>query len=130
MKSLRLWEGLLIGLTLAFLVFLAGYFAGQSGGRRAQGGVVIETEHAAAPEITAAGPSLPERAAPAAETPVNINKAGEEELAELPGIGPVLAQRILDAREENGSFASREDVLAVPGIGQATYEAIEPFITY
>ena len=61
---------------------------------------------------------------------LDLNQATLEELDELPGIGPVLAQRILDAREENGPFASREDVLAVPGIGQATYEAIEPFITY
>jgi comEA protein len=61
---------------------------------------------------------------------LDLNHATSEELQSLPGIGPVLAQRILDWREENGSFQSVEDVLSVKGIGQATYEKISPYITY
>ena len=61
---------------------------------------------------------------------LDLNEATLAELDELPGIGPALAQRILDWREENGPFTDRSDVLAVSGIGPAIYEAIEPFITY
>ena len=130
MKSLRLWEGLLIGLTAAFLVFLAGYFAGQSGGARARGGVVIETERSASPEISAAvqspaaGPS-----APAEGTPVNINLAGKEELAELPGIGEVLAERIIAYRTENGPFRAKDELMDVDGIGEGKYAACKDWIT-
>ena len=61
---------------------------------------------------------------------IDLNTAGEEELRELPGVGETLAARIADWRAENGGFSCREDVLAVPGIGEKTYEKIEAFITY
>ena len=60
---------------------------------------------------------------------VNINTAGGPELEELPGIGPSLAQRILDYREANGSFATIEDIVNVSGIGPATYEKLKDLIT-
>lgn len=49
---------------------------------------------------------------------VRVNVASADELANLPGIGPVLAQRIADYREANGPFSSAEDLLDVPGIGE------------
>ncbi|WP_261799167.1 ComEA family DNA-binding protein [Microbacterium wangchenii] len=59
---------------------------------------------------------------PAAASPgdpvVDLNTADAAALEELPGIGPALADRILTWREENGRFASVEDLLAVPGIGE------------
>ena len=57
-----------------------------------------------------------------AAKPVNINTAGVSELDGLPGIGPVLAQRIVDWRTENGPFQTVEDLLQVEGIGPATLE--------
>jgi competence protein ComEA len=60
----------------------------------------------------------------------NINTATEEQLQSLPGIGEVLAGRIVAWREENGPFQSSEDVMAVKGIGTAIYESISPYITY
>lgn len=61
---------------------------------------------------------------------LNLNTATASELEELPGIGPALAQNILSWREENGTFTCREDVLAVSGIGEATYETIKPYISF
>jgi competence protein ComEA len=60
---------------------------------------------------------------------VNINTASVEELDELPGIGPTIAQRIVEYREANGPFASIEDIVNVSGIGQATYNEIKDLIT-
>lgn len=57
---------------------------------------------------------------------LDLNRATAEELESLPGIGPILAQRIL----ESGPFNGPEDVLAVPGIGEATYEKFSPYITF
>jgi len=53
----------------------------------------------------------------AAET-VNINSAGAKELARLKGIGPALAQRIVQYRQANGSFKSVEELLKIRGIGK------------
>lgn len=60
---------------------------------------------------------------------VNINTASVEELDELPGIGPTIAQRIVEYREVFGPFASIEDIVNVSGIGQATYNEIKDLIT-
>ena len=60
---------------------------------------------------------------------ININTADIEQLQLLPGIGPVLAQRIVDWRTENGSFVIEEDLLAVEGIGLATLEGLRNMIT-
>ncbi len=59
---------------------------------------------------------------------VNINTAGVEELESLPGIGQVLAQRIVDYREANGPFRSAEDLTQVEGIGQAILEGMQEYI--
>ena len=65
----------------------------------------------------------------AGDAALDLNAATEAELEELPGIGPVLAQRIVQWREENGAFGLPEDIMDVPGVGQAKYEAIAPYIT-
>lgn len=60
---------------------------------------------------------------------VNINTASLEELDSLPGIGPTIAQRIIDYRDENGPFAVIEDILNVSGIGPSTFDQIKDLIT-
>ena len=61
--------------------------------------------------------------------PVNINTASRRELEALPGIGEVLAQRIIDYRNANGPFHSVDDLVKVKGIGEKTLEKIKPYAT-
>ncbi len=67
------------------------------------------------------------------ETPgelrVNINEAGEEELCQLPQIGPARAKNILEYREKHGLFASIEEIRAVSGIGDGIFQQIREHIT-
>lgn len=60
---------------------------------------------------------------------ININTAGASELETLPGIGPATAQKIVDFRESNGPFSSVDDLLDVPGIGDAKLEAVRDLVT-
>lgn len=65
----------------------------------------------------------------AAKAPVvNINTADAAELAYLPRVGPALSQRIVDFREENGKFGEPADLMLVRGIGERTFELMEPWI--
>lgn len=59
---------------------------------------------------------------------VNLNLASAGELATLPRIGPALAQRIVDWREENGRFAAPSDLLKVSGIGQKLFDGLKALI--
>jgi competence protein ComEA len=60
---------------------------------------------------------------------VNLNTATLAELDALPGVGPVLAQRILDHRTERGAFRSVSDLRQVTGIGDARYEDLKDLVT-
>lgn len=60
--------------------------------------------------------------------PVNINSASAAELQQLPGVGPVLAQHIIDWRTEHGSFASVDQLQSVSGIGPAKFAAMRALV--
>ena len=60
---------------------------------------------------------------------VNVNSAIATELEELPGIGEVIAQRIIDYRTENGPFATVDELVDVSGIGDAILESIRELVT-
>ncbi len=59
---------------------------------------------------------------------ININTASAEELDTLPGVGPTIAQRIIDYRTENGPFQTIEDIMNVSGIGPSTFDNIKDLI--
>ena len=60
--------------------------------------------------------------------PIDLNSATLEQLDTLPGVGPVLAQRILDWRAEHGRFGSTDELREVSGIGEATFADIKPLV--
>jgi competence protein ComEA len=95
-------------------------------------------------QIVVGLPAVPGVAAPAASAPtaapgavasgaavpmVDINTAGQPELEQLPGIGPVTAQSILAFRGQHGTFTSVDELLEVSGIGDATLARIAPYVT-
>ncbi len=81
-------------------------------------------------ERSASLPIIPEAAQ--ASNPsglININTATQDELESLPGIGPVIAQRIIDHRQQYSPFQSKEAIMDVKGIGPATFERVKDLIT-
>ena len=102
----------LLVICLAFAAFTGGFFLGRNVNH-------TEVQHSQqAVESTAtSGPKL------------DINTATAGQLQKLPGIGPTLAQRIIDYRTANGAFHTVADLLNVSGIGAGKLEAILDYIT-
>lgn len=71
-----------------------------------------------APDPGAAGPGIP----------LSLTSATEPQLEALPGVGPVLAQHILDFRTRHGSFTSLQQLRTIPGIGPRKFAALEPLV--
>jgi len=70
-----------------------------------------------------------EQTTPAAAGPVNINTATADELDALPGIGEVIAQRIVAYRESHGAFTTVDDLAEVNGISDRMVDDLRPLIT-
>lgn len=124
--KLRNSEKCAIIITLVFLALVLGYHLGTD---RQEAGFTV-TEYKASKNFgdeTGLGSSA-EPTEESAEK-VNINTASSEELQTLHGIGPVLAQRIIDYREANGGFEKIEEITSVSGISVKTYEAVKDYIT-
>ncbi len=75
------------------------------------------------------GEEQDDSAAVSADGLVNLNTADEAALTTLPRIGPALAQRIIDWRNQNGSFTSVEQLAEVSGIGDKMLETLRPLVT-
>jgi competence ComEA-like helix-hairpin-helix protein len=60
--------------------------------------------------------------------PLDLNRATPADLMRLPGVGPVLARRIVEAREAAGRFGAVDDLGAVRGLGGAKLERLRPFV--
>jgi len=83
-------------------------------------------EKAATPAMKAGAEKA---AAGALSGPININTAGPEELAKLPGIGPKTAEEIVNYRKDHGPFKTTRDLINVKGVGDKKFEAIQDKIT-
>lgn len=86
-------------------------------------------EIAAPPAFAAPRPSAAPPAAVPAAAPLDLNSASAAELDALPGIGPVLAARIVSHRNTHGPFRSPDDLLAVQGIGPRLLERLGARVT-
>jgi len=64
----------------------------------------------------------------AAAQPIDLNRAGRGELLQLPGVGPTLANRIVDVRDGRGGFRTADDLRTVSGIGPARLEKLRPWV--
>lgn len=106
----------------------------------ARGGADLAGLNLAAPLVDGIQVLVPARAPagapPAASSgsdapsgPVSLSSATLEELDELPGVGPITAQKIVDYRAEHGPFGSVDDLDAVPGIGPTRIEQLRDLVT-
>ena len=124
----------LVCATCVFLAFAAGFFCGRAASpspiqiaqlpQPTRSAATVPSEHADAVE---AEPTMP--VSEPAHQKLNINTATAAQLETLPGIGPVLAQRILDYRTANGPFTTVAQLTFVNGIGEKKLMDIMDLIT-
>ena len=123
----------LVAATIAFTVFIFGLFAVRNLNRTPVKTYIVRNDTFQSSPVLKPDTSLTEppavSEAPSAPKRINLNTATQEQLETLPGIGPTLAQRILDYRETNGPFASIGVLANVSGIGEKRLEAIWDLVT-
>jgi len=91
---------------------------------------VADGQHIYVPRLGEENPPVPSPSVPSpSDGRININTADSAALEALPGIGPVIAQRIIDYRLANGPFTQIEEIMDVSGIGSVTFEKIKDLIT-
>jgi comEA protein len=102
----------LLVICLVFVGFLGGFFLGRNINHS-------DVQHGQKPTVTTQ--SNTEK--------LNINTATASQLEALPGVGPVLAERIVAYRQASGAFTTTEQLLLVEGIGENLLETLSDYIT-
>lgn len=111
-----------------FLCAVAGVVVGRAGLLRDN--VVLQAQvplENTLPALKTAAPQAESAQAPSYR--VNINTASVEQLDELPGIGPAIAQRIVEYRAAHGMFKTTNELKSVSGVGDALFAHIEALVT-
>ena len=91
-------------------------------------GIAVSTAVASA-QNKATTPKAAATVTATATAPVNLNTATVEQLATIPGVGPKMAERIIDYRQKNGGFKKVEDLMNVSGVGEKSFLKMKPLIT-
>ena len=109
-------QWILIGVTGVFLCVMLGVFIGRKTDR------VYVPLDGFSPAATESSPEIDDAGK------IDLNTATQQQLQLLPGIGPAMAQRILDYRESAGGFKTIRDIINVSGIGEKTFENLKDYI--
>ena len=114
-------KGAMLVATVAVVLWI-GWPVPKEEPRQAKPEQPIATQAPAAWPVTAAAPAK-------AEPKVNLNRASADELQALPGVGPVLAQRMVEWRKAHGRYRTVDDLQEVKGIGKKRMEQLRSFVT-
>lgn len=118
----------LLVITIVFAAFTFGFFLGRNQ-NQGEMFVAVPEKIMTVPSIQTESIEEPTEDTEEISFPIPINQADKEEIMALPGIGDVLAERIIAYRKEHGEFSAVEELLNVEGLGKKRLEAILDLIS-